>query len=81
MNMYFQLMDVEANAWAGDYVTLDEALAAVRDWADHDGDFIADTLVLCRWSSTDGELIAEGPDLLQLARQPETVAVSASSAA
>ena len=34
---YYQLMDVEVNAWAGDYPTLEEALTAVREWADQDG--------------------------------------------
>lgn len=74
---YFQLMDTEVNAWAGDYLTLDEALTAVREWAAHDGDEIAHSLALCRREGAKGELIAEGLELLLLARQP----VRASSAA
>lgn len=31
MPRYYQLMDTEVNAWAGDYPTLDEALTAVRE--------------------------------------------------
>lgn len=81
MEIYYQLMDVEANAWAGDYPTLEDALTAVREWADHDGDGIADDLALCRWTSTDGDLIAEGSELLALARQPVTAGAAVSSAA
>jgi len=81
MTVYFQIFDTEANAWAGDYGTLDEALTAVRDWADHDGDAIADDLVLCRWSSTVGEMIAEGSELLRLARQSVMTSARTSSPA
>jgi len=78
---YFQLMDVEVNAWAGDYPTLDDALTAVREWADQDGDEIVDSLALCRRQGKFGGLIAEGPALLLLARQPVTATANASSAA
>lgn len=68
MTRYFQLFDTEVNAWAGDYFTLDEALTAVREWADHDGDEISDALALCSWGHAGGRLIAEGPALLQMTR-------------
>ncbi len=77
----YQLMGTDVNAWAGDYPTLDEALTAVREWADHDGDEIADNLALCRRQGKFGDPIAEGPDLLLLARQPVTATMNASSAA
>lgn len=78
---YFQLMDVEVNAWAGDYPTLNDALTAVREWADQDGDEIADNLALCRRQGKAGGLIAEGPELLRLARQPMTESAGVSTAA
>lgn len=69
MQPYFQLVDTEARAWAGDHPTLDEALTAVREWAEHEGDVIADDLALCRLGVPDGGLIAEGPELLRMARE------------
>ncbi len=69
MARYFQLFDTDVNAWAGDYPTLDEALTAVREWAEHDGDGISDALALCAWNDAGGFLIAEGPALLAMARQ------------
>jgi len=68
MDPYFQLIDTEARAWAGGYATLDEALTAVREWAEQDGDEIAEALALCRFGTSDGDLIAEGPALLRMAR-------------
>ena len=69
MSQYFQLFDTDVNAWAGDYPTLDEALTAVCEWAEHDGDGISDALALCAMDESGGILIAEGPALLAMSRQ------------